>query len=110
MCSAAKSLLLKKSPVLPITDYNDALKNVKKFRELVDENWKFETGSLALKDLNEKHSKNPQQLPVTQDIILFNKYTQQVAEISMNKLKEEPNDKDSYQKLTEATLSLTILF
>lgn len=40
--SAAKSLLLKKNPVLPVTNYDEALKNVKKFRELVDENWKFE--------------------------------------------------------------------
>lgn len=109
VCSAAKSLLLKKSPVLPVTDHNEALKNVKTFRELVDENWKFEMGSLALKDLNEKHFKNPQQLPITQDIILFNNYTQQVAKSSMNKLKEDPADKKSYQKLTEATLSMTIV-
>lgn len=56
--SAARTLLLKKSPILGITDFDSALKHIKGFRELLETNWKFEMGSLALKDLNEK--KKPQ--------------------------------------------------
>lgn len=107
VCSAAKTLLLKKDAVLVITDYEAALKNIKRFRDLVDANWKFEMGSLALKDLNEKHSTNPQKLPVTQDIILFKNYTQKVAETCMKELKENPEDTQSFKNLTEAALALT---
>lgn len=109
VCSAAKTLLLKKSSVLPVQDYQGTLKNVKGFRELVDANWKFEMGSLALKDLNEKQSANPQKLPITQDIIAFRNYTHNIADTSMVTLKSNPNDFLSYKKLTEATLALTII-
>ncbi|KAG5870381.1 hypothetical protein JTB14_016148 [Gonioctena quinquepunctata] len=56
-CLAAKTLLLKNDPVLPVTDYTEALKNVKNFGLLVDERWKFDMSGLALRDLNEKYGK-----------------------------------------------------
>ncbi|KAJ8945471.1 hypothetical protein NQ314_009223 [Rhamnusium bicolor] len=54
VCSAAKTLIMKKDPIIPVTNYEQVLKDIKKFCELVDYNWKFEMGSLALKDLTEK--------------------------------------------------------
>ncbi|XP_063931173.1 uncharacterized protein LOC135143224 [Zophobas morio] len=109
VCSSAKTLMLKKHPILGITDYDIALKNVKGFRELVDANWKFEMSSLALKDLNEKQSINPQKLPVTQDIILFRNYTQEIAETCVKELETNSENLTSFKKLTEAALALTII-
>nr|XP_023017337.1 uncharacterized protein LOC111506492 [Leptinotarsa decemlineata] len=107
--SAAKLLLLKKDPILPVTNYEESLKNVKRFVEIVESNWKYAMGSLALKDLNEKHSSKPQTLPVTEDIILFQNYTQTIAETSLANLKVNCEDIKSYKNLTEASLALTIL-
>ncbi|KAF5278702.1 hypothetical protein FQR65_LT15590 [Abscondita terminalis] len=109
LCASAKTLLLKKNSILGVTNYDVALRNVKGFRELVDTNWKFEMGSLALKDLNEKHSLNPQKLPVTQDIILFRNYTHEIADTCIKRLKENSQDKESFKKLTESALALTII-
>ncbi|KAK4880859.1 hypothetical protein RN001_004178 [Aquatica leii] len=109
VCIAAKSLLLKKDTVLPVTDYEAALKNIKRFSELVQSNWQFAMGSLALKDLNEKNSAKPQTIPVTQDVIAFKDYTYQIAETCMSNLKININDIESFKKLTEAILALTIV-
>lgn len=83
---AAKTLLLKKSPVLPVTDYDTKLKDVKQFKLLVDERWNFDMSSLALKDINQKHGKKGQSLPVTSDVIKFRDYAVSVAEQSMETL------------------------
>lgn len=109
ICAAAKSLLLKKDSILPVTNYEEALKNVKRFAELVGSNWKFAMGSLALKDLKEKHAIKPQTIPVTEDIILFRNYTYETAETCMKSLKENFNDVESFKKLTESVLALTIV-
>ncbi|KAJ8937501.1 hypothetical protein NQ314_011815 [Rhamnusium bicolor] len=66
-------------------------------------------GSLALKDLNEKHSLKPQTLPLTQDIILFKDYCYKIADEALENLKKNLKDLESFQKLSEATLVLTVL-
>ncbi|KAK4887391.1 hypothetical protein RN001_003662 [Aquatica leii] len=109
VCTAAKSLLLKKDTVLPVTDYEAALKNIKRFSELVQSIWQFAMGSLALKDLNEKNSAKPQTIPVSQDVIAFEDYTYQIAETCMSNLKINIQDIESFKKLTEAILALTIV-
>nr|CAI5853491.1 unnamed protein product [Callosobruchus analis] len=48
-CAAAKCLLLKQDPVLPVTNYQEAIKNIKRFKELVESHWKYAMGSLALR-------------------------------------------------------------
>lgn len=108
-CLAAKTLLSFRDPILPVSDYTQSLKIIKNFRSLVDERWKFDVGSLALKDLNEKHGSKPQSLPVTSDVIKFREYAVRNAEQSMNKLHQNMYDKVSFRTLTEASLALTIL-
>lgn len=108
-CLAAKTLLSFRDPILPITDYAKSLKSVKNFRALVDERWKFDMGSLALKDLNEKHGNKPQSLPITSDVIKFRQYAIRLAEESMQILQTNDLDKVSFKTLTEASLALTIL-
>lgn len=94
VCSAAKTLLLKKDSVLPVVDYDNTLRDVKRFSELVTSNWKYDMGSLALKDLNEKHCVKQQTLPLTSDIILFKNYCHNIATESSLKLKENMEDID----------------
>ncbi|KAI4465997.1 hypothetical protein MML48_3g00004720 [Holotrichia oblita] len=108
VCSAAKTLLLKKDPIIAITDYDKALSELKKFRELVATNWKYEMGSLAPKDINEKHSSIPQKLPLSQDIILFKNYCHNIATDAMKNLKQNFENIESFKKLSEAALALTI--
>ncbi|KAK5647985.1 hypothetical protein RI129_002877 [Pyrocoelia pectoralis] len=108
-CLAAKTLLLKQDPILPVVDYNESLKIVKQFRSLVDERWKFDMASLALKDLNEKQGKTYQTLPITSDVIKFRKYAVEVAEENLNILKENVSNRIAFKKLTEAALVLTVL-
>nr|CAI5858238.1 unnamed protein product [Callosobruchus analis] len=108
-CAAAKCLLLKQDPVLPVTNYQEAIKNIKRFKELVESHWKYAMGSLALKDLNEKHSSNPKSLPVTSDVILFKQYTERIADTCDSSLKKNMEDLESFKKLGEAILSLTIV-
>lgn len=109
VCTAAKTLLIKKDPILPVTSYEHVLKDLKKFRELVDQNWKFEMGSLALKDLNEKCSLKPKKIPVTQDIILFKNYCHGVANKAVENLSVNLNSIDIFKTLCEACIGLTIL-
>lgn len=47
-CLAAKTLVLRHDPALPVTDYSATLKDIKYFRELVNERWRFVMGSLGL--------------------------------------------------------------
>lgn len=109
ICSTAETLLLKKSPTLQVENYGQTLKEVREFRQLVDENWKFEMGSLALKDLNQKRNQRPQSLPLTSDILLFKDYTFKAAENAVRSLNANKEDKQSFKILTETTLALTIL-
>ncbi|KAG5863590.1 hypothetical protein JTB14_029202 [Gonioctena quinquepunctata] len=108
-CLAAKTLLLKNDPVLPVTDYTEALKNVKNFGLLVDERWKFDMSSLALKDLNEKYGKKTHSLPITSEVIKFREYAVNIAEKSVDVLKRNVNDLISFKTLTETILVLTVL-
>ncbi|KAJ8958072.1 hypothetical protein NQ314_006467, partial [Rhamnusium bicolor] len=108
-CLAAKTILLKQEPILPVGDYKKALKNVKEFRMLIDERWKFDMGSLVLKDIHEKQGAKPRTLPITSDVIKFRQYAVNIAEQSMVVLRENINDLPAFKKLTEATLALTIL-
>lgn len=109
VCRAAKILLIKKDPILLVTNYEDILKDLKKFRELVDENRKFEMGSLALKDLNEKCSIKPKKNPITKDIILFKNYFHEVAIKAVDNLKVNLNSIVHFKILCETCLGLTIL-
>ncbi|CAH0555073.1 unnamed protein product [Brassicogethes aeneus] len=108
VCDTASTLLLKKDAILPVSNYDESLKDLKKFRSLVQNNWKFEMGSLALKDLTEKKSLNPQTLPVTNDIIIFNRYCYETAKKAANDLTNDNLNIKAFKKLTETVLSLTI--
>lgn len=104
ICSTAETLLLKKSPALQVENYGQTLKEVKEFCQLVDENWKFEMGSLALKNLNQKRTQRPQSLPLTSDILLFKDYTFKAAENAIRILNPNKEYKQSFKTCVQLTL------
>lgn len=96
--------------MLPITDYEQHLKEVKRFLQLVESSWQYAIGSLTLKDLNEKNSTIPQALPITADIKLFkNNYTQNKAEERISRLKNDYKDVNAFKNVTDAALAFSIL-
>ncbi|CAH1114940.1 unnamed protein product [Psylliodes chrysocephalus] len=108
ICSTATTLLLKQNPILPVKNYSETLKDVDNFRTLVKSNWKFEMGSLAIKDLTEKHALTPQILPVTEDVVLFNNHCYKIADESANHLQNNLENIDAFKTLSETILALTI--
>lgn len=65
---------------------------------------------MALKMLDERKWQQPTMLPLTKDILKFKNYVMQVANQSADLLQENPNSKQDYKRLVEATLALTILY
>lgn len=108
VCDSATILLLKKDSVLAVADYVETLKTIENFRKMVESNWKFEMGSLALKDLTEKNSMLPRNIPITADIIIFNKYCYAMAEKASEKLSNDLKDTQAFKSLSEALLAITI--
>ncbi|KAL3290346.1 hypothetical protein HHI36_023690 [Cryptolaemus montrouzieri] len=78
-------------------------------QKLIETNWNWEISRLALKALNENRQRKVKLLPLTKDVIKFQKYLQQVAEEACKALKENRQIKLFYRKLSECVLSLTQL-
>ncbi len=108
-CLAAKTLLSKRDPVLPVLDYEAELKKVKDFRNLVSERWKFDMGSLAHKDLDEKGGEKSANIPITSDVLKFRNYVLKLGEAAFKELINNPNDKKAYKNLSEVSMTMTIL-
>lgn len=109
VCMAARTLLIKRDPILPVTDYSVKLKAIKEFRSLVEERWKFDMGSISLKNLNENKNRKVKNLPTTSDIIRFRTHLYNTANSAVKKLQNYPDDISSFKELSEAVLTLAIL-
>nr|CAI5852466.1 unnamed protein product [Callosobruchus analis] len=84
-------------------------KKYKKIQRISGKSLEICHGISCSKDLNEKHSSNPKSLPVTSDVILFKQYTERIADTCDSSLKKNMEDLESFKKLGEAILSLTIV-
>ncbi|CAH0560630.1 unnamed protein product [Brassicogethes aeneus] len=111
-CDLLIRLILKEdeSVVFKINNKEETLKNVKRFRELIETQWTTEISSLAFKDLNEKKWNKPIILPLTQDILKFKNYVTEIANKAVTNLTLDKNNKKEFKNLVEASLTLTILF
>lgn len=109
LCGSAKSLLVDMDPVLNITNWEETIRFVDDFSKYVDERWRFDIGSLALKDLKRKRGKKMQKIPVTSDIVTFKKYAVRVAEQSTARLQENPQDVAAFKLLGEICLVMILL-
>lgn len=104
---AAKCILRKKIPDF-LENVDQTLKDLERFKNLVNSQWVIEIGSLALKDLNEKSAIKPKLIPLTEDIIKLVKLVEKEAEEAYEKLKLAKN-MESYRILSETVLVLIVL-
>ena len=107
LCDLASKLFLRKK-IPYLEDVEQILKNVERFKNLVESQWTIEIGSLALKDLHEKSSTKPKFLPLTEDIMKLAKLVKNAAEEAYKKLCVS-KDMKSYRILSETVLVFTIL-
>lgn len=105
---AKKTVLRKK---IPITENAEqCLLQLDRFKDLVENHWTTEVGSLALKYLNRKSSKKPKLLPLTQDIMKLKSYLDTEAEQAYNELqKASTKSTKAYSRLVETTLVSLVL-
>lgn len=104
---ASKLILRKKIPLCD-DKIEECLKNLERFKNLINSQWATEIGSLALKDLNEKGSVKPKALPLTEDIIKLVHLVNKKADEAYETLKVS-KDTEAFKILVETTLVATIL-
>lgn len=73
-------LILKEDESVVSIGKGQTLKDVKRFKGLIDAQWTTEISILAFKDLNEKKWTKPQLLPLTNDIKKFQEYVTEVTD------------------------------
>lgn len=88
LCDTVESCILKKSPLFSFENPELELENIKKLHTLIANDWTNDIGSIALKDMTEKHWEKPQIIPVTSDIIKFNDYVKNEVETAAARLNE----------------------
>ncbi|KAF2891051.1 hypothetical protein ILUMI_15122, partial [Ignelater luminosus] len=110
VCELTTHLLLKTSPEFKCDNLEERLKQVKRFRFLVQSQWSNKVSSLALKNLVERKWNKPVILPLTKDVIKFRSDILECANRSVALLKKENTDAKAFKKLVDASLAFTILF
>lgn len=108
LCGLASKLILRKKIPYHVGNVEEILKNLERFKNLVESQWVIEIGSLALKDLHEKSSIKPTLLPITEDIIKLAKLVEVTAEEAYKKLCLS-KDMKSFRILSETILVFTVL-
>ncbi|KAK4880746.1 hypothetical protein RN001_008892 [Aquatica leii] len=88
----------------------EKLKDLKRFKQMVETQWNCDISSIALKDLAENKWNKPVKLPLTKDVLQLRHYLDQVANENFYILQKQTFDKKAFRTLTEVSLILTILF
>ncbi|CAG9773450.1 unnamed protein product [Ceutorhynchus assimilis] len=109
ICDTATKLIIKKSKLLPCENTEQCLKEVKRLKALIQQNWNTEISSIALKDLNEKNWQKPKLLPLTSDLMVFQKYVMDKAHGAFRNINNSENIDRNYRILAECVLALTLL-
>lgn len=112
VCDVAYKLVLEKRniPGIKWHDHNTKKSEIKDLKKLIEGHWCSELSSLALKNLKEKHWEKPLQLPLTNDLQLFNEYIDKVSYESFCQLTNDKKNKKYYKQLTECVLAKTVIF
>ncbi|KAJ8964685.1 hypothetical protein NQ314_004717 [Rhamnusium bicolor] len=102
VCDNFIRLILKEDQSVIFTDKEETLKNVKRFKELIETQWTTEISSLAFKDLHEKQWEKPVLLPLTRDITKFKEYVTNVANKAVTNLEIDLNNKKEFKKFSSS--------
>lgn len=112
ICNIATKLIIKKSPFLTCSNPEEALKDIKQLRKLIENHWNEEVSSLAKKDLNENKYAKPKLLPVTSDVVKFQKFVMTAGKNACQQISQAQNHhvmKKEDRRLSECVLTLTLL-
>ncbi|XP_060516314.1 uncharacterized protein LOC132695825 isoform X2 [Cylas formicarius] len=105
----AMKLLLRKKIIIPTkSSIEQVLKNLERFKTLVELQWTIEVGSLATKNLNASTALKPKLLPLTQSVMILRKFVEEKGHEAVAKLELIKNRAD-YKILAETALIQTIL-
>lgn len=109
VCDTATKFVIQKSKFFSYDDETKILKDIKRLKNLIEGHWNSELSSLALKNINENKYKKSKVLPLTSDVIVFEKFVSNVAEQMTNNLKLNTCSKSDYKCLSECVLGLVLL-
>lgn len=109
VCDIATKMVIKQSPMFLCPNPEETLKDIKRLKQLIENHWNSEMSSLALKCLNEKRYETVKLLPLTEDVVKFQKFLLREANKACKSLKENCQLKKNYRRLSECILSLTLL-
>ncbi|XP_068901358.1 uncharacterized protein [Tenebrio molitor] len=73
-------IILRKNILISVGDVEICLRDLKRFKELIESQWTIELGSLAMKDLNNRAANKPKLLPLTEDIMKLKQLLDKCAE------------------------------
>lgn len=112
LCNIGFKIVIEKKQIPNISWENrDERKNeIKDLKKLIENHWCNEISSLALKDLKERQWQKPNRLPLSEDILLFQKYIEEISENAYESLRGGVNVQNSYKTLVECVLAQTIMF
>ncbi|KAJ8929599.1 hypothetical protein NQ314_017706, partial [Rhamnusium bicolor] len=108
VCDVAMKLIIKKSPLIDISDSESSFKNIKRLKQIFTNHWNIEISSLALKDMNEKSWKRPKLFPLTSDLMQFQKFSINEANKACENIKNDKDVTTEYRRLAENVLALTL--
>lgn len=92
-----------------ISGDEDAIRNVKVFKQITDTRWNECVSSKALRNLSEAKWNAPQLLPFAEDVKKMHKHLKEQRKHFLPKLEKEPNKKN-WAELAKITLCDVILF
>lgn len=110
LCDVAKKAVQTKHPLFSHMDKNETVANINEMRDMIKEHWRKDVSSLALKSLNQKNVDTPKLLPLTEDVMLLNKYITNVATEAFDAINREENIRTNYRLLCESTLVMLLIF
>ncbi|XP_030840546.1 uncharacterized protein LOC105438115 [Strongylocentrotus purpuratus] len=88
----------------------DHVKTVNEFERLLVDEWNIHVTSSALQQRTEKNWKNPRTLPLTQDVVKFNKYLAETEKEIKTDIEEAGMSPDLYRDLANVTLAQIVTY
>ncbi|KAL5238907.1 hypothetical protein ACI65C_006317 [Semiaphis heraclei] len=109
-CDIAEFTLLKHCNNLALDEAQSSTqKAIINMRSIIEKQWSYEVSTNASKEILQKKWNKPAFLPLTSDIQLFRNHLIHVQNVSIQELKNNPNNQKSFKNLEESVLAQLIL-
>lgn len=109
-CDIAEFTLLKHCNNLTLDEAQSSTqKSIMNMRSIIETQWSYEVSTNASKEILQKKWNKPAFLPLTSDIQLFRNHLIHVQNVSIQELKNNPNNQKSFKNLKESVLAQLIM-